>query len=86
MPPQAWTVGCGAQWEERPDAEDLVEDGKFEAGFIRKQVLGLGLKGSVDVHRVKGGSMCHTEGTAYAKARRQVSSAAGRPSRLALAD
>lgn len=54
-------------------AEGLVEEGKCEAGFTRKQMLELGLKGLVGVRRGGRGRVCHTAGTAEAKANGQAS-------------
>lgn len=57
-------MATGAQSKEMPGAEGLVEDGKFEAGFTGKQMLELGIKGSVGVHQGARGRVCHIEGTA----------------------
>lgn len=64
VPSQVWTDGHGAQQKEMPGAEGLVEGGKFEAGLTGKQMLELGLQGSVGVHRGEGGRVCHVEGRA----------------------
>lgn len=53
-----------AQLKEMPGAEGPVEDGKFEAGFTGKQMLELGIKGSVGVHQGARGRVRHIEGTA----------------------
>lgn len=67
-------MATGAQLKEMPGAEGLVEDGKFEAGFTGKQMLELGIKGSAGVHQGARGRACHVEGTASARANRQVRS------------
>lgn len=57
-------MATGAQSKEMPGAEGPVEDGKFEAGFTGKQMLELGIKGSVGVHQGARGRVCHVEGPA----------------------
>lgn len=57
-------------------AVKLVGGGTFEAGFLEKDALELSLEGSIGAHQwvEEEGRISHTEGTAQAKARRQVSS------------
>lgn len=60
--------------------------GKCDAGFTGKEMLELGLAGSVGVYQGKAGRVCHIEGTAQAKAKGQISSSLECWSWLALAD
>lgn len=54
----------GRQHKEILGVVGLVEDGMLELGFLEKQVLELGLEGSIGAHQQSGetGRIFHTEG------------------------